>query len=315
VATGGASAVVELGTSGTQTIDRDDGDRFTLTPSGAVTLATDNFADMDEATLALIDSYGKISYPATWRGTFPTLRRCGTSLLNVSYINGEYYMRDLGNFYRADIYTKLLIHGNGANNSTTVYDDSPDNVTVTANGGAKISTNYYKFGGSSVLLSATGDYLSTTNSTNFNMQKTGDWTVDFWMYMTSMPTAEATLFHFWNAVLGTNSGLHLHISTAGVISVDNGLTAGTVSGGSLTTDTWHHVALTKENTTIKLYIGGTNVDSDAMQDYGDSDNTPVRIGRYAGGSLTNDFIGYIDEFRVSRIARWTANFTPPTTES
>ena len=44
-----------------------------------------------------------------------------------------------------DQYTKLLIHGDGANNSTTFADKSLYTKTITPAGNAKISTTQSKF--------------------------------------------------------------------------------------------------------------------------------------------------------------------------
>jgi len=63
---------------------------------------------------------------------------------------------------------------------------------------------------------------------------------------------------------------------------------------------------------MRAYIDGTEIDTAVSR--GDAFNEgahPLRIGESEDG--TQDFNGVIDEIRISRgIARWSANFTPPT---
>ena len=59
------SAVV-LGTSGTQYLNRNLGNKFSVTPVSMVTLATSNFAVGDEINVEIINGNGLITFPATW---------------------------------------------------------------------------------------------------------------------------------------------------------------------------------------------------------------------------------------------------------
>ena len=69
-----------------------------------------------------------------------------------------------------DVYypqTSLLMHFNGTNGSTTMTDNSKNNFAVTAVGNAQLSTAQSKFGGSSLLLDGTGDYLTFASNSQF----------------------------------------------------------------------------------------------------------------------------------------------------
>lgn len=81
------------------------------------------------------------------------------------------------------------------------------------------------------------------------------------------------------------------------------------------TDTdWHHIAQVRYGNTMTLYIGGVAQTTTANVTGITCANSPnkVAIGR-RGESNSLYWNGWLDEFRFSKgIARWTANFTPPT---
>jgi hypothetical protein len=62
-----------------------------------------------------------------------------------------------------DVYypqTSLLMHFNGTNGSTTMTDNSKNNFVLTAINGASLSSGQSKFGGTSLALDGTNDYVS-----------------------------------------------------------------------------------------------------------------------------------------------------------
>ena len=84
-----------------------------------------------------------------------------------------------------DSTVKLYLKCNGANGSTKFYDDSQSHHTVTANGNVKISTDYSKFGGSSMYFDGNGDYISLPDDGAFNflhqVGTDGKWTIGFFL--------------------------------------------------------------------------------------------------------------------------------------
>ena len=209
-----------------------------------------------------------------------------------------------------DSLTKLLLHCDGADASTTFTDSSASARTVTANGNAQLDTAQSNFGGASLLLDGTGDYASCASSADLNMQTAGNWTVDCRVRPNNL-TGSHTIAHFQSDVGGAGAGLHIYTSGTALL-VDNGLVGSGLSAGTLATATWFHIAIVRSSGTILMFLDGTQIDSEAAQNYGDGNSTCL-IGRYtSGGGITGDWNGWIDEFRVSKgVARWTANFTVP----
>ena len=205
-----------------------------------------------------------------------------------------------------DVYypqTSLLMHFNGTNGSTTMTDNSKNNTTVTSNNGAAISTAQSKFGGTSLALDGTNDYLSIVNNSTLNLSG-GSYTIECWIRPTGNYADYNTIIAK-RADPSTGWEVYLRITT-GVLSFYNGTNY--ESSVTPTANVWSHVAAVYNGTTINLYLNGVSVLSTAV---GNTDyNVPIYIGSY---STDEYFIGYIDELRITKgIARYTSNFTPPT---
>ena len=211
-----------------------------------------------------------------------------------------------GSFDEYYEYVTFLLHANGTNASTSFPDSSLYGRAVTVSGNAQVSTAQSKFGGASIYFDGTGDYLvSGTSTPAFNLSN--DFTVEFWVYPTLADAVERTYIHV-NA--GGAGGVHIH-QNGQVLKVDNGLVADYASSNVLTLNQWQHIAVTKQGTTLYIFLNGTLLNSRTAQSYTVSDR--CQVGRYSTGGTTSDFAGYIDELRVTNnYARYTSNFTVPT---
>jgi hypothetical protein len=215
-----------------------------------------------------------------------------------------------------DQYTKLMLHMNVTDGSTTFTDEI--GKTVTANGNAQIDTAQSKFGGASGLFDGTGDYLSTPDSADWYFG-TGDFTIDFWVRFNALPTTGDEAAIYAQRVDGT-SQVFLEIYNNGgtyqwYLESDGGSAQIQIfkNAISLSTNTWYHVAVVRSGSSFYIFQDGTQcgttyTSSASMADVAES----LLIGKRAYGLFFN---GWLDEFRVSKgIARWTSNFTPPTQE-
>ncbi len=215
-----------------------------------------------------------------------------------------------------DIYypsSSLLLHFSGSNNSTTFIDNSPNNLTVTSNNGAKITSSVSKFGDTSGFFDGTNDYLSIANNTVFAFG-TGNFTVEAWIYRTggsgNQPICQSdalggsTNDKWWFAVIST--GLFFGTHDAGGFSVTTTTT--------FNTNTWYYVAVTRNSGTMYLFINGVSTaftTSGTPSGYSLSQN-----GLSIGGMSTPSYwTGYIDELRITKgIARYTASFATQSIE-
>lgn len=89
-----------------------------------------------------------------------------------------------------DQYTKLLLHCDGADASTTFTDASQAaHGNATPNGNAQVDTAQSKFGGASALFDGTGDFLSYADHADWHFGS-GDFMADFWVRFNSVSTAK-----------------------------------------------------------------------------------------------------------------------------
>jgi hypothetical protein len=211
----------------------------------------------------------------------------------------------------------LLLHMDGADNSTTFTDSSPRNYTITPEGNPVISTSQIRLGSASGYFDGSGDYLNVVGSNNFNFG-TVDFTVEMWVYPFNYgdSVAGAQLFGTTN---GSTSGWSWNLGESAdrmrLISNMTGtwqddLVVG--SGGSPALNQWSHIALTRSGDTVRIFKNGTIVAQGTGYSGLSFSGGDAIIGRFNDGSWIRDFNGYIDEVNVVRgTALYTANFTPP----
>lgn len=217
-----------------------------------------------------------------------------------------------------DSFTKTLLHFNGTDASITFTDES--GKTWTANGNAQIDTAQSVFGGASGLFDGTGDYLSSADHADWRLDdgsNSNKWTIDFRVRFNGDPgTAihgfieqRADSANLWALVLNSNV-VYFQVRSSGSNIILPSF-AWNPAG-----DTWYHIALVKDGTNGYMFfvdgtqVGTTQTDTDVIPDFAGT----ALIGIYS--TSTNNYLnGWLDELRVSKgVARWTANFTPPSSE-
>ena len=219
-----------------------------------------------------------------------------------------------------DVYypqTSLLMHFNGTNGSTTMTDNSKNNFTVTSVNGAAISTAQSKFGGTSLALDGTNDYLTVADNTGFDFGS-GDFTIEYWEYRTSSGTQSGVLsrntIDYTPYLIGwydvtINENIVMYMTSNGT-SWD---IASNISMGARTINVWTHYAVTRQGNTFRTFQNGTQISTFTSTATFPAGSGTLQIGRW--GTTYYFKGGYIDELRVTKgIARYTSNFTPSTTQ-
>jgi hypothetical protein len=197
----------------------------------------------------------------------------------------------------------LLLPLNGSNGSTSFPDSSLLNNSVTGNGNAQISTAQSKWGGSSLLLDGTGDYLSIPDNNGFDFG-TGNYTIEFWLRWNSLTGYQTIYDHGY-----TSSGgllLQTGLGNGRIIVYASGSVVFT-EADALGTGSWGFYQLVRSSTTLTLYRGGVSKGS-ATNTTNLGSTSSVYIGA-RGSDATYAYNGYMQDFRITKgVAR--ANEVP-----
>ena len=174
----------------------------------------------------------------------------------------------------------------------------PGGSEFTADGNAQLSTTQAKFGSASLLLDGTDDFV--TSDENIDLSS-GDFTVDMWI----RPTSVTGYKGLWQS--GTSSLLNVYLIGDQVQGTVAGSTTLFLSSTRISANVWTMISVEREGNVHRLYINGVLEQSSSTANR--SDDGVFAIGRNGFG----DFNGYIDELRLSSVARYEGtSFTEPT---
>lgn len=234
------------------------------------------------------------------------------------------------------------MHFDGSNGQTTTIDQSSSELVYTmANGGA-LTTNNPKFGTASLNCGTASAYLTPicisspySAGSLQDIYATNAWTIESWQML---PVAgilgnPAIICSYGdNAALnGSTTLLEAQPNSDGLTGAWNftDFNAFEVSPGNtvvqspqmaMVVGTWYHVAIVNIVTvgvsSVTLYINGVNVANNPNSvckpaNYTFRANSRINLGSFAEYNGLRS-ASQIDDFRVSNIARYTANFVPPT---
>jgi len=205
----------------------------------------------------------------------------------------------------------LLLHMNGTNASTNFIDSSLNGFTATANGNSQISTAQSKYGGASGYFDGGGAYLSVPDNSLFNFEL-GDFTIETWLYMEGETLQ--IIAAKWDAS-GSNSWQLYY--NAGYIVFQTGFASSFTATGTITLSQWTHIAITRQGTSLRVFIGGSLLDTftcaENISGTADLSVAANDINNGEGGG--NFYMGYMDDLRIIKgEAKYTASFTPPTSQ-
>jgi len=190
----------------------------------------------------------------------------------------------------------------------TFIDNSTNAFTITAFGNATAGAigPFTATGGTSVYFDGSGDYLNSPNGV-VGIQGSVAYTLEAWIYPTSVSGRDFCIYETRGG-----SGWVWFINSTGYLQVfDSSAGLQTASTTQLSANQWYHVALVRQSgsSTNTYYVNGVAAGTFTRSSFAPA--SQVRIG--ARNDAAEAFVGYIDDLRVTNgVARYTANFTPPT---
>jgi len=196
-----------------------------------------------------------------------------------------------------------------AGGSGIVIVSYPDTFAAAASttGSPTVSTSG---SGSIAYTGSTSVYLSTATNTSSFAFATGDFTIEFWLYINS--SGSYTLYD--SRALGANDLSPTIYLNSNVLTFFTNGGDRITSGSVLSNTTWYHVAAVRIGTVTKLYINGTQTGS-SYTDTNNYINTSSRPFIGSGSVVVgqNALNGYLTNVRVVKgVGVYTGNFTAPT---
>lgn len=251
-------------------------------------------------TLAGTDpiTIGSLATSQYWNGYISNFRILkGTALYTTSFSPPTTPLTAITN-------TSLLVNGTNAG----IIDNSEINVLETVNQ-VQISTTESKFGGSSIYFDGSGDYLKIPTNQVFAFG-TGDFTVELWVYVINL----SSIRQFYESYSGDSTGrLLMVVETNGNVKVQGQSGSVKTSGGTVATNTWTHIAVTRASGSMRIFVNGTQVNTTYSDSSTYTCTEPVKLGINGYDTSSYPFYGYMDDYRITKgYARYTTNFTAPT---
>jgi hypothetical protein len=177
---------------------------------------------------------------------------------------------------------------------TSAADASGNGNTGTLNNGPVWTTG---IDAGALQFDGTNDYVQVANSTSLNLVK--NFTIAAWVGPTAVTSGYQCIV---GKVTGANDKQYqLGINAAGALQFDYEKSNNNyaLSGGTITTGTWQHVAVTIDSSrNVKLYINGLLATTGTAPADVSSTTNPVTLGR-AGGTYNSNYLGGgLDDVRI-----------------
>lgn len=208
-----------------------------------------------------------------------------------------------------DANTVLMLHNDGADQSTNIIDSSITPHTMTAVLNAQLDTGEQKFGTASLEEDGSGDEVTAPDSPDWDIISSSDFTIDlWWKQRQDIITTRAMILQN-----GVGGYYEFYFDAGNVINFITSADGVIITKAYTETSAWQHIAIDKYGTLWTIFVDGTSIGTVTH------DPTPLTIAGLMeiggnAGAATQTLDGWVDELRISKgISRYEGNdFTPPT---
>lgn len=214
---------------------------------------------------------------------------------------------------------KLMLHMDGADQSTTFTDSSDSGHTMGTTGTVQLDTAYKVFGTASGMFDGTDDYLDANDSADW-LLGSGDFTIDARVRFGDVGDVVATIIAQYDSAAPANKRsfsfdwVGYGVDSLRFVYSENGddIVATAAVDWTPVVDTWYHVTVVRNGANLYFFINGTQQGSTQNLTGVTLADVPISLSVGSLISADNEFTGHIDELRfVKGTAVWTSNFTSP----
>ena len=208
----------------------------------------------------------------------------------------------------------------GTNGWKLEFKNEPPSHSISAGGQTHHDTGQKKIGTSSLYFDGS-DALTIPASSNFHFG-TGPYTIEMWVKHSGQGGNKYLLY---NATGPDNStGMRLNLTSNDYVNMNEQVANGDIqTTGNVDTgdNAWHHIAISRppgpyntptDDGFVEIYVDGTLDQKRSDNGYRNMDNRNDLIIGATAADGSNGYTGYIDEIRISNVARYLADFTPST---
>jgi len=194
--------------------------------------------------------------------------------------------------------------------ATKLYDGA--NADILIENGISLGTDN---NGSSIYFDGDDDFVISKDASESLTNASDNYTLEFWIYMIGSQGGGSVIPVAFNRKTDGDNILLYRLDS---MWFDQHGTSSFSTGAS--SNAWTHVAITYDNSTLKVYHDGTNVYSFTGTHTYDLGQCNLILGGELDanfdsvnkGNFGNSFNGYISNVMLSDTVRYTSNFTPPT---
>lgn len=218
-----------------------------------------------------------------------------------------------------DANTLLLLACDGGDGNTTFVDTSFTGHNLTTIGDTVQKIDQFKFdSGSSAFFDGTGDEIEVDDSPlwDFLTSNFNPFTIDMWVRFTNVSSHKGFMWqdggtnHKWGFYWGQ---LSKKLTFKALKSFQNQTWEATWNPVS---DQWYHIAVVRDSSNNRfIFVDGIplTLTIDTTQTaWSSGASATLNIGHSDLSFINAKMAGWMDEIRISDVARWTTDFTPPT---
>lgn len=211
----------------------------------------------------------------------------------------------------------LLLLGARTDQNPDIYDQKADATISDTTSSFEASTTQTKYSTASITAVANDAVISGPQ-----VSLSGDYTVEMWHYLDSTFVSNSAQW-YGNYLVLLSGGPAITFGDGGYAS-RLGFNTGDGAGNTwrialdkdAVADAWQHYALVRHNGKVKLYHNGVSQNianhTSTSYQYTEINNTTTWAFNPSINPLGGIFETYIEDFQIMNVAKYTANFTPPT---